>query len=481
MTNRGERFKTKRVRPRHGDVSSRLAQLESRGWELVSRRDLKRSRTELTLRRPWPSRRRGRFLAEVAVISLLATGFVAVWGDEVLDVSPTEREEQPTDAPSVLDSDADGLPDATEEAGWQTAGGTRFETDPLSADSDGDGLTDGAEAGDVAVDPTVGAVYAALADPTEPDSDGDTLDDATELDADLDAWSADSDGDGLDDMAELEVGADPLSADPDGDGTDDAEEMRAGSDPILYDLTSTESAAAVLAGAATFGNRSAADFAGLSAHQLDSWQFLLGSLAKRFVPLAAIREAVTKARNRDFVGALLGAGGAVPVAGATLKIAQDLLKFAGRTDAGAVAALALTTRVPVLDVDDRLTLVRNVVRLRGAGIRLDTDEEYSGTNASSAMLLTRPVSAADHVNARKDELVAELESQGFADIRVNERQINSNGRVVGGNRVDVQATSEDGVRHYYDLGGPDVAPSLRQLARALSNDPNGEVHRIEVS
>ncbi|MEC8422192.1 MAG: hypothetical protein VX000_00370, partial [Myxococcota bacterium] len=101
-----------------------------------------------------------------------------------------------------LDTDGDGLTDATEDA---------LGTDYTSADSDGDGLDD----------------YAEVGDPEAPtDSDGDGV---------IDAIDADDDGDGVDTAAELLKGdsdgdgtADYLDVDDDGDGVDTIDEVGLG-------------------------------------------------------------------------------------------------------------------------------------------------------------------------------------------------------------------------------------------------------------
>jgi hypothetical protein len=100
-----------------------------------------------------------------------------------------------TTDPALLDSDADGIPDADETA--------IYGTDPGNADSDLDGVADGAE-------------LAAGTDPLVADS----------------AAAADSDGDGLLDADEAAFGTDPGIADSDGDGWFDGDEVSIGTDPL---------------------------------------------------------------------------------------------------------------------------------------------------------------------------------------------------------------------------------------------------------
>jgi hypothetical protein len=96
---------------------------------------------------------------------------------------------------ALLDSDADGIPDADETA--------IYGTDPANADSDFDGVADGAE-------------LAAGTNPLLADS----------------AAVVDTDGDGLLDGDELAFGTDPGIADSDGDGWLDGDEVSIGTDPL---------------------------------------------------------------------------------------------------------------------------------------------------------------------------------------------------------------------------------------------------------
>jgi hypothetical protein len=99
--------------------------------------------------------------------------------------------------PALLDSDADGIPDADETA--------IYGTNPGSADSDLDGVSDGAELA-AGTNPLVADSAAAV------DSDGDGLLDADETAFGTDPGIADSDGDGWFDGDEVSIGTDPLDA-----------------------------------------------------------------------------------------------------------------------------------------------------------------------------------------------------------------------------------------------------------------------------
>jgi hypothetical protein len=98
---------------------------------------------------------------------------------------------------TLLDSDADGIPDADETA--------TYGTDPGNADSDFDGVTDGAELA-AGTNPLVADGGAAA------DTDGDGLLDADESTFGTDLGIADSDGDGWSDGDEVSIGTDPLDA-----------------------------------------------------------------------------------------------------------------------------------------------------------------------------------------------------------------------------------------------------------------------------
>ncbi|MEM1028761.1 MAG: OmpA family protein [Myxococcota bacterium] len=170
-------------------------------------------------------------------------------------VDPGETDPtNPADDVAPLDSDGDGIPDATE---------TLLGTDPLDADSDDDGVLDGDEP-NFSVDSDGDGLINAL----DPDSDNDGLFDGTELgvttaptgtdvtvgnfvpDADPNTTTSpinpDTDGGGLNDGAEdanfdgaIDGGEmDPNLAsdditpvDSDGDGLTDAQELALGTDP----------------------------------------------------------------------------------------------------------------------------------------------------------------------------------------------------------------------------------------------------------
>ncbi|WP_257181041.1 binary toxin-like calcium binding domain-containing protein [Corynebacterium cystitidis] len=160
--------------------------------------------------------------AAVLVVALVIGAVVAVANrsEPVFEVVET-----PTPAPTTsttvapvptsealpeqwVDTDGDGIPDELEIAGWTTASGEVFRTDPLLADTDGDGLSDGEEAGNIVEGEEYDTIYEGVTNPVKADSDDDGLDDKTELEG----WEA-ADG--------RTYSTDPMNADTDGDGISD--------------------------------------------------------------------------------------------------------------------------------------------------------------------------------------------------------------------------------------------------------------------
>ena len=95
------------------------------------------------------------------------------------------------------------------------------------------------------------------------------------------------------------------------------------------------------------------------------------------------------------------------------------------------------------------------------------------------MSTARTISGNDALNERKDEIVSDLVSGRYTDIRINQQQVDADGRLVGINRPDIQATSPEGVRRYYELDTESSGQGLRHLARILSNDDDGDVELME--
>lgn len=170
---------------------------------------------------------------------LHVTGVTDLAGNQI---APPERDVNPGRAIFVgtpvsgagVDTDHDGIPDATEQRGWQVAvkdinGAVhRYEvtSDPMLADTDGDGLDDSDE-------------LANLTDPRKADTDGDKISDDDEYNLVYSSpTNADTDGDTLSDGAEYSLYASsPLLADTDGDQIrDDAEILTSLRNPLIADL-----------------------------------------------------------------------------------------------------------------------------------------------------------------------------------------------------------------------------------------------------
>jgi formylglycine-generating enzyme required for sulfatase activity len=128
--------------------------------------------------------------------------------------------------PLLVDTDSDGLTDLEEVLDYQTS--------PFLADTDGDGLSDGLEVRNEAffLDP--------LIDDSARDLDGDGLDGVEEIAAGTNPLLADTDFDGLLDGFEVEHAYDPVGSndgamDGDGDGVSNVQEQTLGTDPTVAD------------------------------------------------------------------------------------------------------------------------------------------------------------------------------------------------------------------------------------------------------
>ncbi|MHA1858049.1 MAG: hypothetical protein ACTSUU_01230, partial [Candidatus Thorarchaeota archaeon] len=165
------------------------------------------------------------------------------WGPD-LTGAPTRTDNDGLPDARDLDSDADGVRDADEDAG--TYG---YVTDPTDPDSDGDGVMDGAEVFTFKTNPlstdTDGdgindslEVYVYKINPNSNDTDGDglvenltddvagSLESVNDSDGDglINALDLDSDNDGMKDADEKTVGSNHWETDTDNDGLTDGEE-----------------------------------------------------------------------------------------------------------------------------------------------------------------------------------------------------------------------------------------------------------------
>ena len=124
----------------------------------------------------------------------------------------------------IVDSDGDGLADATEEL---------IGTDPDNPDSDGDLLNDGVEH------------HIFASNPAGADSDGDGVSDSVEVGIGTDPivaeiFQTDRDGDAIPDDWEAQLGTDPDKRDTDDDGWWDGFEIGVGSNPLIKDIQIAE-------------------------------------------------------------------------------------------------------------------------------------------------------------------------------------------------------------------------------------------------
>jgi hypothetical protein len=74
---------------------------------------------------------------------------------------------------------------------------------------------------------------------------------------------------------------------------------------------------------------------------------------------------------------------------------------------------------------------------------------------------------------QKDIALAKAEKA--TDIRVNQEQVNAQGKRVGINKPDLQYTRQDGTRVYIEYDTPESGRGPGHEARILSNDPKGKV------
>lgn len=143
--------------------------------------------------------------------------------------------------PHAVDTDSDGLPDATE---------IQQLTDPKRVDTDGDGLSDGSEYTDHNTSatktdtdsdrlPDGDEVQLYETSPTTPDTDADGLPDAGEIrQYQTSPTVSDSDSDNLSDGDEIDIGTNPVEPDTDGDGLSDGTETKLGFGPLTTDTDS---------------------------------------------------------------------------------------------------------------------------------------------------------------------------------------------------------------------------------------------------
>jgi len=97
-----------------------------------------------------------------------------------------------------------------------------------------------------------------------------------------------------------------------------------------------------------------------------------------------------------------------------------------------------------------------------------------------ALPLNRPVGSSASQNAHVQKRIAGLVDRGATDVRVNQHQVDINGRRVGVNRPDLQYTM-NGQRIYEEFDTPSSGRGPGHRARLEANDPLGLVRTFEVS
>ena len=106
--------------------------------------------------------------------------------------------------------------------------------------------------------------------------------------------------------------------------------------------------------------------------------------------------------------------------------------------------------------------------------RLSQDIAVS-RDAPEALSTSRSIGQSATQNAAAQEDIADLKSQGYTDIRVNQQQVNAAGERVGVNRPDIQATSPTGQRVYIEYDTSASTRAAGHLQRISANDPNAMV------
>ena len=99
--------------------------------------------------------------------------------------------------------------------------------------------------------------------------------------------------------------------------------------------------------------------------------------------------------------------------------------------------------------------------------------------APAPLPLNRPVGGSPTQNAFVQQRISNLQSQGAADFRVNQQQVDINGTRVGVNRPDLQYT-HNGQRVYEEFDVPSSNRGPVHQSRILANDRTGVVNLFTV-
>ena len=392
------------------------------------------------------------------------------------------------------DSDGDGLADAAETSGWRDGAGRVYVTNPLEADTDGDGLSDGEEAGALVSSGNFGArsYYKTPSSPTLSDTDRDGLSDSQELDLETHRRLADSDGDSLSDLTEVGAGFNPTNFNEDGDYKFDDEEFADGSDPYGYDLEGWDNAHAAVSGF-WFGdawNTTLAQWAQVNINVASSPWYLVGQAGSGFVVIGDLRDLVYGLGATHWGDAAWAAVGIIPFAGDAAKVVRSAVKFASKSARAVRAAVEFASKMlPKRYADD---VAKTVGKLANARLPQDIAASLFNPPAKNWDILTgtwskgRPVRiSGDAVqNAQLQDLLADLTrrnrdnpNETITDVRVNQRQVNAGGNVVGLNRPDLQYTL-NGKRYYVEWDKPLCSDRTRSRRgnnhgeRIYANDPS---------
>lgn len=288
---------------------------------------------------------------------------------------------------------------------------------------------------------------------------------------------ADDDGDGLSNAEERALGTRPDVPDSDGDDVPDGEEYVRGTDPAqgVEPLTEDNLAAPWERIGLTEEEWSELEDALLEEVNPDGVEgFLLGDAAQGITidhdgelllvpPLATltIDEGELQVNEAQYAG----------VGGGLVKSLGKLLGAGGRS-----FGPALRGALPRLSPALRTRLGRvGIGRAPGSPPRLPRDVAVNPV-APRALPTTRSVGRPSHNRALQQELAGL--PRGATNIRVNQQQVNAQGRRVGTNRPDLQYTL-NGRRHYVEYEGLANPRGAVHRARIAANDPNA-VFRLRI-
>jgi hypothetical protein len=142
----------------------------------------------------------------------------------------------------------------------------------------------------------------------------------------------------------------------------------------------------------------------------------------------------------------------------------------------------------VVDVAE-LLILRKLVKNRMHGTsaskqareRLPRDVALGDKKAAPKAMPTagRKIGKSENQNKAVQDMVKELKAKGATDIRINQQQVNAEGKHVGVNRPDLQYTL-DGKRNYVEWDTKSSNRGELHEYRTLANDPKGEVKLIEM-